>query len=173
MHMLFLPCEPSLYSINTHAAPSHTIIHARSHHHHTHARTRTRARAHTHTHARTHRSRCTSTALRAAPLTLAFLTTGSHSYARARTHAHAHTHTHTRTHTHTHTHAQVTLYEHSLAHGTPDACFPNNWFSTHPRGEALGGVSQDTLVLYPMKVCGCVLRWVEVVKLQLPVALCV
>lgn len=48
---------------------------------------------------------------------------------------------------------QVTLYEHSLAHGTPDACFPNNWFSTHPAGEAAGGNSQSTLVLYPMKVC--------------------
>ena len=39
----------------------------------------------------------------------------------------------------------------SLAHGTPDAVFPNNWFSTHPAGEALGGVQQDTLVFYPMK----------------------
>ena len=39
----------------------------------------------------------------------------------------------------------------SLSHGTPDAVFPNNWFSTHPAGEACGGVKQDTLVFYPMK----------------------
>ena len=46
---------------------------------------------------------------------------------------------------------QVKLFEHSLQHGTPDACFPNNWFSTHPAGEAAGGVKESTLVLYPMK----------------------
>ncbi|GFR43262.1 hypothetical protein Agub_g4323 [Astrephomene gubernaculifera] len=46
---------------------------------------------------------------------------------------------------------KVNLYEHSLAHGTPDACFPNNWFSTHPAGEAAGGVAAPTLVFYPMK----------------------
>mmetsp|Transcript_6 Transcript_6/g.8 ORF Transcript_6/g.8 Transcript_6/m.8 type:complete len:487 (-) Transcript_6:423-1883(-) len=46
---------------------------------------------------------------------------------------------------------KVTLYEHDLAHGTPDACFPNNWFSTHPVGEASGGTTQSTLVFYPMK----------------------
>jgi len=46
---------------------------------------------------------------------------------------------------------KVTLYEHGLAHGTPDACFPNNWFSTHPVGEAAGGNKESTLVLYPMK----------------------
>lgn len=46
---------------------------------------------------------------------------------------------------------QVHLFQHDLAHGTPDACFPNNWFSTHPAGEAEGGVKQSTLVLYPMK----------------------
>lgn len=45
----------------------------------------------------------------------------------------------------------VQLFQHSLAHGTPDACFPNNWFSTHPAGEGLGGVTDSTLVLYPMK----------------------
>eukprot|EP00798_Chlamydomonas_sp_ICE-L_P016096 gene16096-22238_t len=45
----------------------------------------------------------------------------------------------------------VNLFEHSLQHGTPDACFPNNWFSTHPAGEAAGGVKESTLVLYPMK----------------------
>jgi hypothetical protein len=44
------------------------------------------------------------------------------------------------------------LFEHSLAHSTPDACFPNNWFSTHPVGEASGGLKKSTLVLYPMKV---------------------
>ncbi|KAL4433427.1 hypothetical protein ABPG77_010280 [Micractinium sp. CCAP 211/92] len=46
---------------------------------------------------------------------------------------------------------KVNLFQHSLFHGTPDAVFPNNWFSTHPAGEAGGGVQQDTLVLYPMK----------------------
>ncbi|GAX75298.1 hypothetical protein CEUSTIGMA_g2743.t1 [Chlamydomonas eustigma] len=46
---------------------------------------------------------------------------------------------------------KVNLFEHSLSHGTPDACFPNNWFSTHPAGEAAGGVKESTLVLYPMK----------------------
>ncbi|KXZ48175.1 hypothetical protein GPECTOR_30g271 [Gonium pectorale] len=46
---------------------------------------------------------------------------------------------------------KVNLFEHNLAHGTPDACFPNNWFSTHPRGEAAGGVAEPTLVYYPMK----------------------
>jgi N,N dimethylarginine dimethylhydrolase, eukaryotic len=45
----------------------------------------------------------------------------------------------------------VNLFQHDVAHGTPDACFPNNWFSTHAAGEALGGVQSDTLVLYPMK----------------------
>ena len=48
--------------------------------------------------------------------------------------------------------AQVHLFEHSLAHATPDACFPNNWFSSHPSGEAAGGLRESTLVLYPMKV---------------------
>ncbi|KAK9815839.1 hypothetical protein WJX72_010576 [[Myrmecia] bisecta] len=46
---------------------------------------------------------------------------------------------------------RVNLFEHSQAHGTPDAVFPNNWFSTHPRGEAAGGVQESTLVFYPMK----------------------
>ncbi|PRW20869.1 hypothetical protein C2E21_8675 [Chlorella sorokiniana] len=46
---------------------------------------------------------------------------------------------------------KVNLFQHSLDHGTPDAVFPNNWFSTHPAGEALGGVQKDTLVFYPMK----------------------
>ncbi|KAL4451603.1 hypothetical protein ABPG75_007265 [Micractinium tetrahymenae] len=46
---------------------------------------------------------------------------------------------------------KVNLFQHSLSHGTPDAVFPNNWFSTHPAGEAAGGVKRDTLVFYPMK----------------------
>ncbi|KAK3237066.1 hypothetical protein CYMTET_52833, partial [Cymbomonas tetramitiformis] len=46
---------------------------------------------------------------------------------------------------------KVNLWQHSGTHDTPDACFPNNWFSTHPAGEALGGVAQPTLVFYPMK----------------------
>ncbi|GIL62308.1 hypothetical protein Vafri_16587 [Volvox africanus] len=46
---------------------------------------------------------------------------------------------------------KVNLFEHNLSHGTPDACFPNNWFSTHPAGEAAGGVKEATLVFYPMK----------------------
>jgi len=39
------------------------------------------------------------------------------------------------------------LFTHSDHHGTPDAVFPNNWFSTHTDLE----VGQCTLVLYPMK----------------------
>ena len=46
---------------------------------------------------------------------------------------------------------QVNVMEHSLAHGTPDAVFPNNWFSTHAAHEAAGATAQPTLVLYPMK----------------------
>eukprot|EP00873_Tetraselmis_striata_P017038 jgi/Tetstr1/437302/TSEL_002786.t1 len=46
---------------------------------------------------------------------------------------------------------KVQLFSHSAEHGTPDACFPNNWFSTHAAGEAAGGVKEPTLVLYPMK----------------------
>jgi hypothetical protein len=46
---------------------------------------------------------------------------------------------------------RVSLFQHSLADGTPDACFPNNWFSTHAADEAAGGVGARTLVLYPMK----------------------
>jgi hypothetical protein len=56
----------------------------------------------------------------------------------------------------------VTLYQHDLAHGTPDAVFPNNWFSTHAAGEGASaggggagaggaGVPAPTMVLYPMK----------------------
>ncbi len=46
---------------------------------------------------------------------------------------------------------RVSLFQHSQEHGTPDAVFPNNWFSTHPAGEAAGGVKQSTLVFYPLK----------------------
>ena len=38
---------------------------------------------------------------------------------------------------------QVRLFSHDASHETPDAIFPNNWFSTHQDG---------TLCLYPMKV---------------------
>lgn len=44
------------------------------------------------------------------------------------------------------------MYEHNLSHGTPDAVFPNNWFSTHAEGEGNGKVGEATMVLYPMKV---------------------
>lgn len=43
---------------------------------------------------------------------------------------------------------RVNLFQHTLSHGTPDAVFPNNWFSTHPASEAGG---QSAMVLYPMK----------------------
>jgi len=46
---------------------------------------------------------------------------------------------------------KVNLFQHSLEHGTPDAVFPNNWFSTHSASEACGGVGKSTLVYYPMK----------------------
>lgn len=46
---------------------------------------------------------------------------------------------------------KVNLFQHSDAHSTPDAVFPNNWFSTHPEGEAAGGTQESTLVFYPMK----------------------
>jgi len=46
---------------------------------------------------------------------------------------------------------KVDLFQHSFDHGTPDACFPNNWFSTHSPAEAGGGVGKRTLVFYPMK----------------------
>jgi len=46
---------------------------------------------------------------------------------------------------------KVNLFQHDLSHGTPDAVFPNNWFSTHPAGEAAGGTQENTLVFYPMK----------------------
>ena len=45
----------------------------------------------------------------------------------------------------------VALFEHAPHHGTPDAVFPNNWFSTHYAGEAAGGVTESTLVYYPLK----------------------
>ena len=43
---------------------------------------------------------------------------------------------------------QVHLFTHESYHDTPDACFPNNWFSTHTDLEC----GECTLVLYPMKV---------------------
>ena len=43
---------------------------------------------------------------------------------------------------------QIHLFTHEDHHGTPDAVFPNNWFSTHSEREC----GQNTLVLYPMKV---------------------
>jgi hypothetical protein len=43
---------------------------------------------------------------------------------------------------------QVHLFTHEAYHDTPDACFPNNWFSTHTDLEC----GECTLVLYPMKV---------------------
>ena len=46
---------------------------------------------------------------------------------------------------------RVALFQHALRHGTPDAVFPNNWFTTHPAGEARGGVQRSTLALYPLK----------------------
>ncbi len=53
----------------------------------------------------------------------------------------------------------VDLWQHGSEHGTPDAVFPNNWFSTHAAGEGGGAVRENTLVLYPMKCenrCGAV-----------------
>lgn len=44
---------------------------------------------------------------------------------------------------------QVYLNCNEKYYGTPDALFPNNWFSTHNSSEMGGGPS--TLVLYPMK----------------------
>ena len=38
----------------------------------------------------------------------------------------------------------IKLYHHEPYHGTPDACFPNNWFSTHKTENG------SDLVLYPM-----------------------
>jgi len=46
---------------------------------------------------------------------------------------------------------RVHLFEHAAKHGTPDACFPNNWFSTHPHEEVPGPDGGGTLVLYPLK----------------------
>eukprot|EP00899_Mesostigma_viride_P013987 jgi/Mesvir1/2258/Mv19306-RA.1 len=45
---------------------------------------------------------------------------------------------------------QVHLFSYEDHHGTPDACFPNNWFSTHV-GEGNLRDGQGRLVLYPMK----------------------
>ena len=45
----------------------------------------------------------------------------------------------------------VTLVQHALRHNTPDAVFPNNWFSTHAATESDGSTGKRTMVLYPMK----------------------
>lgn len=42
----------------------------------------------------------------------------------------------------------ITLFTHQPYHNTPDACFPNNWISTHSAAEA----GQKTICLWPMKV---------------------
>ena len=56
---------------------------------------------------------------------------------------------------------QVNLFQHTLEHGTPDAVFPNNWFSTHPASET----GQDSaMVLYPMKTKN---RHVQILRLLL------
>jgi hypothetical protein len=53
---------------------------------------------------------------------------------------------------------RVHLFEHGPQHGTPDACFPNNWFSTHPaeEGPLAGGPGAlpagPRLVTYPLAV---------------------
>ena len=39
----------------------------------------------------------------------------------------------------------IQLYHHEPYHGTPDACFPNNWFSTHVNENG-----SSSLALYPM-----------------------
>jgi N,N dimethylarginine dimethylhydrolase, eukaryotic len=54
------------------------------------------------------------------------------------------------------------VLQHAESHGTPDAVFPNNWFTTHAAGEASGSVKENTLVLYPMKApnrSGLLLCW--------------
>jgi len=42
----------------------------------------------------------------------------------------------------------VHLFTQETEHNTPDACFPNNWFSTHSMPET---GDQRTMLLYPMK----------------------
>jgi hypothetical protein len=44
---------------------------------------------------------------------------------------------------------KVHLFQHDESHGTPDACFPNNWFSTHGSQELSG--TGSALVTYPLK----------------------
>ena len=53
----------------------------------------------------------------------------------------------------------VHLFQHDLEHDTPDAVFPNNWFSTHPKGESRGALQQSTLVYYPMKCPNRYMIW--------------
>jgi N,N dimethylarginine dimethylhydrolase, eukaryotic len=50
-----------------------------------------------------------------------------------------------------HAGVSVSLMQHAQEHGTPDAVFPNNWFSTHAAAEAAGATARRTMVLYPMK----------------------
>lgn len=46
----------------------------------------------------------------------------------------------------------VSLWSHGAKQGTPDALYPNNWFSTHAAtGLAAGRTDAATLALYPMK----------------------
>jgi hypothetical protein len=42
----------------------------------------------------------------------------------------------------------VKLFQHHLSHGTPDAVFPNNWFSTHAAGEGLRARRQHLHVVF-------------------------
>jgi len=43
---------------------------------------------------------------------------------------------------------ETLLYTHLPVHHTPEACFPNNWLSTHAPAETGG---EGTLILYPMR----------------------
>lgn len=46
---------------------------------------------------------------------------------------------------------RIALFRNERFYDTPDAVFPNNWFSTHPPAEDSSKVPQSRLVLYPMK----------------------
>ncbi|GAB0490180.1 hypothetical protein MMPV_001412 [Pyropia vietnamensis] len=47
--------------------------------------------------------------------------------------------------------ARVHLFTHEVLDGTPDAVFPNNWFSTHTNLETDAAAGACTLVFYPMR----------------------
>lgn len=47
--------------------------------------------------------------------------------------------------------ARVHLFTHEVLDGTPDAVFPNNWFSTHTNLETDAAAAACTLVFYPMR----------------------